>query len=878
MRISPLVLTCLLTAIPAARLMGQEFEFWPGTEYDSTVPTLSEVLGHAPGERITTIAEIHTYFAALAAAAPDRMKLQPYARSWEGRDLIYVVLGSPGNIARLSEIQDGMKALADPRTTSVSEAQQLIGSLPAITWLAYGVHGNEISSPDAAMMAAYHLLAAQGDSVVDEILAHSLLILDPSQNPDGRDRFTNHFREEVGLFPVGSPWAAERDEPWPGGRTNHYLFDLNRDWFAITQPETLGRIAALQQWYPQVYVDLHEMGSDSTYYFAPSALPVNPYILPSLKQHEELYGKNNAYWFDNFGFDYFNRETYDHFYPGYGDSWPAFQGTVGMTYEQASVRGMIARTTDGRELHFRDSVRHHFVASIATAQTTARNREAFLRAFWDFRSKAVETGRSDQVKALVIAADRDPSAANELASLLKVQGIEVSRNRDATSACGAALGRGSLAISLAQPTYQLIRTLLDRDVAIATDFMEEQEARRLRGQPHQLYDVTAFSLPLLFNLEALPCAAMPAGFSAEPLPALDAPRSDAKVAYLVPWGSLAAARLLTWALSEGLAAVSPDGTFTIGGREYPRGTLVFKTRDNSAGKIANLLEIAHRLGAEIVATDTAYVEAGMSFGSTESMRLRLPRVALAWDQPTNPYSAGNSRWVLEQRYGLAVTPIRTRRLVSADLDRFDVLLLPAGLGYTAALGPAGAERIKQWVKDGGTLIGFEGAVDWLASDKVGLISSQREQRAATDGPPEPLALRDESDYRSAIAPQDRRPDQLPGAILRTEIDDQHWLTAGLPSTLPLLVNGDRIYEPLDLDKGANAVRFAARDTLVASGYVWEENQVQLAFKPVTMVQQHGRGLVIAFTVDPTFRGMQRSTDILLINAIVRGTAHATRLR
>jgi hypothetical protein len=286
-------------------------DMWPGAQYDAAVPTVKKTLGYEPGERIAPHAHLMKYFEALAAAQPNRVKLIEYTRSWEGRKLILAVIGNEANMKRLPELQAGIKKLADPRKTTDADAQKLIASLPASVMLAYNVHGNEISGSDAAMVTAYHLLAAKGDKMVDSILANTLVMIDPTQNPDGRDRFVHNFEIAEGLEPVANPLAAEHAEPWPGGRTNHYMFDMNRDWFAMTQPETRGRIKTLLDWYPLVFVDLHEMGGDSTYYFAPEAIPYNPHIVKDQRDSLYWFGKNNAKWFDQFGFRYFTREVFD---------------------------------------------------------------------------------------------------------------------------------------------------------------------------------------------------------------------------------------------------------------------------------------------------------------------------------------------------------------------------------------------------------------------------------------------------------------------------------------------------------------------------------------------------------------------------------------
>ena len=339
-----ILLSILMSLTLSLPLNAQnDFVFWPDTNYDPAIPTIEEVLGYRPGDRITWHRDVIRYFQALAEASPDRVELREYARSWQGRELIYVVISNAQNSGDLIEAKANMQALADPRITSESVVQRIIEEQPAVTWLSYGVHGNEISSTDAAMLTAYHLLASRSDERIDSIMENTIVVIDPMQNPDGRDRFIHNYVTAEGLVPDSDRLSAEHDEPWPGGRTNHYLFDMNRDWFIQTQPETQGRTKAMLEWYPVAYVDAHEMGSDGTYFFAPEAIPYNPHLAEAQRSSLQLFGRNNARYFDQFGFDYFTREVYDAFYPGYGASWPSYFGSIAMTYEQASARGLVVR-------------------------------------------------------------------------------------------------------------------------------------------------------------------------------------------------------------------------------------------------------------------------------------------------------------------------------------------------------------------------------------------------------------------------------------------------------------------------------------------------------------------------------------------------------
>ena len=366
-----------------------------------------------------------------------------------------LIVASPERIAGLEATKRDLQRLADPRGLAPAEADAILARAPVVTWLMHAVHGDEISSSDAALMEAYHLLAARGDAAVDAILRESIVIIDPLQNPDGRARFVSTNLQGEAATPDAEPYAVERDQPWPGGRYNHYLFDMNRDWFAQTQPETRGRAALYREFWPHVVVDLHEMGGESSYYFAPPADPINPLITKNQQKWFDAFGRANGAMFDARGFAYFIREVYDSFYPGYGESWPIFQGAIGMTYEQASARGLRYRREDGAVLSYRDGVLHHFTAAITTAETAAKNRAAILRDFYDYRRSAVSEGETGPVREYLLVPGADPSRAERLARLLATQGIEVSRAVEPFRLGTRTLPAGTWVVPAAQPSGRL---------------------------------------------------------------------------------------------------------------------------------------------------------------------------------------------------------------------------------------------------------------------------------------------------------------------------------------------------------------------------------------------------------------------------------------
>ena len=906
---------CLFLVFALTASAQAKFEFWPGASYDPAVPTPRKVLGYDFGDRISSHANIVRYLEALAAAAPTRMKVFEYGKTWEGRELVYAAIGSEANIRRLPEIRAAMQRLHDPRKTPQAEAQKLMAGLPAILWLAYGVHGNEISSPDAALVTAYHLLAAH-DQMTGQIMANALVMICPLQNPDGRNRFIHDFEINEGLEPDANPLAAEHTETWATGRTNHYYFDLNRDWLGITQPETMAHIKTLQEWYPLVFIDLHEMGTDATYYFTPEADPYNPFL--TKEQHDDLYwfGKNNAKYFDQFGFNYFTRENYDAFYPGYGASWPFYYGGLAMTYENGSTRGLVVRRSDDTTITYRETVRRHFVTSVASCEAAAQNREKLLDMFYRYQVSAINEsgaeGSKDAIQEYILPRRGNTSAVDKLAQLLAFQGVEVNRAGAAFSNGGKQYPAGSYTIALAQPERRLVRDLLDPQVSMDDSFLKGEEQRRKRRLRSEIYDVTAWSLPLQFNVECVAAGARSQGsFSlvkTGDVPAGKVEGGKATVAYLVPWGATAAARMLTASLHAGLRVRSTDKKFTQNGRTFPDGTLIIVVKENAAEHV-DVHEMVQKLaassGAEVVGTNSGWVDEGPNFGSARVMYMKHPAILLAWDRPTNATSAGAVRFVLERQFGYPVTVIRTQQLGGADLSKFQVVILPeggGGEGYAGVLGANGARRLREWVQGGGTLIGIGSALSFMAANGMMAVSQENLPGATGGGgrggagaagggrggvaavaapsggePPARVPGKlyaSSEDLEKDTQPESQAPWPAHGFLAKAKVDQEHWITVGVPESVHALVSGSSIFTPLKADRGVNAVVFSAADQVMASGYSWEEFRKQLAYKPLLMVERDGRGNEIGFTADPNYRGYMDGLNLLFINAVFRGPAHA----
>ncbi len=912
-----LFLVLILVLDTASSVSAQGFPYRTGVQHDPGIPTAEVVLGRAIGASVSTAAEAVTYLRALAAASP-KLQVVQYGTSWQGRPLVVAIVTSESNRGRLIEVRAGMQRLADPRGLSAVDSLGLVESLPAVAWLGYTVHGDEPSGTDAALALAYHLVAAQDDPLVETILRETVVLIDPVQNPDGRDRFVHHFETMRGRWTDPEPDAAEHHQGWPGGRSNHYWFDLNRDWFARTQPETKARVRLFLAWRPLVVADLHEMGSNSSYFFAPPADPISPEIPASQRGWYERYGRNNARRFDDAGFAYFVREGYDCFYPGYADGWPTLQGAVGMTFEQGSVRGMRVRREDGIEVQYLDCVHHHFVASLGTLETIAAARREALAAYVAYRRDAIAQGESGTTREFLFPPGRDELRTRRLMAGLVAQGIEV---RIATGELANAEVRdyfgspptprvfptGTFVVSLAQPQKHLAASLLLPQLEIEPKFLAEQIRKHGKREDDDFYDLTAWSLPLLCDVDAYMSGQASLGPTIDVREGELAPdqsrhaRADLampKVAYLIPWGTNAGAALVAGLLCDDVRVHSMGKAFAQQGRAFPAGTAIVRVAEHADAvdlhRRVRALQL--RTGAEVVGTDTSWTEVGSSFGSNHTRFLPKPRVALVCDRPASPYSTGWARFLLEQEYGVPTTLIRARQLRGARLGNFDVLIFPDGGGYADEVGKAGAERIKAWVADGGTLITLGDATKWLTDKDVGLLTTESELRKKPtpakpdDKKPDDRKTEDAQaappptapakpvpdtpfDYEKAILPEKEPPAPTPGAILRVRTDPDHWLAFGYQGATNVLSSSRSIYTPIKLDSGVNVVVFERREKLLVAGFAWDDKLDQLAQKSYLVHQPVGRGHVVGFAEDPTVRAFADGLHLLFLNAVLLGPGY-----
>ncbi len=873
-----LPLVVLLAASTSLPLRASESLPLRDIDADPAIPTLQKVLGHDWAQKITSHAQVARYLQALSSAAPRRCRVVRYGSSTEGRGLCYVVIAKPENIDRIDQVRQRNLQLSDPRRTSSAEAQEIAGSAPAVVWLAASVHGNELSGTEAMLLTAYHLLADRREET-SGLLDQMVVLIDPLQNPDGRERFVNVNREMRGVFVDPHHLSAEHTERWPGGRSNHYFFDMNRDWFLQSQLETRHKVNAYLQWQPQIYVDAHEMGRNSTYYFVPPTDPINPFLAP--RQEQWLYdlGRNHAEWYDKFGFAYTTREIFDAFYAGYGSEWPTLQGGLGILWEQAGTRGLIVHRDDETRLRYQDAVLHHYVSCLATLNLVAQRREDLLLDFYDTRSQAVRLGSEGPVQSFFLLPGTDPSRTRRLAEVLRRNGIELHQLNKPLQVQGQDIrgGKkgnrrvpvGSYHIPVAQPTANLIRSLLDKTVAMDQEYIEQQLQRQADYLPDQIYDVTAWSLPLAFDVPCLSTGqpVVPKGpvWDGKTGPAAK-PLEEAKVAYLVRPGDAAIEALCLW-LRQGLRVHVMDEGFTLDDKQYPRGTLLLKKQDNPEALHEMIRPVAERLRLTVEPANTGFVTEGAHFGGPHARWVRRPRICLLIDSPAS-YSVGHTWYMLDQVWKYPATRVGFSHLSRLDLDDFNVLIMPHG-SYDGDLAPGErmVSKLKQWVRDGGTLILVKGAASWAAGEAVGLLAAERVMKPLDkDAGDKPEA---ESSSETAKQP----PESVPGAFLRANVFTKHWLTFGCPEQMHVMFNGNLLFEPPAPTKARSLVTFAQQDQLLSSGFCWPETLELAAGKMYMSYQSSGEGHIVAFADDPNYRAMYPGLQRLFINAVLFGPGH-----
>ena len=710
--------------------------------FDPAIPTQRDVLGFDPGARPLRHDEILRYLRALDEASP-RAKLVEYARSHEGRELVYLAVAEPETIAELDSFREEHARRADPR------ANVEIGSAKAVAWIAYGIHGDELSSSDAAVAVAYRLVAGQ-DGLAERLRRELVILIDPLENPDGRDRFLAQTRSFAHATPNADVEDLSHTTLWPWGRGNHYLFDLNRDWFTMVQPESR-RSEVIASWNPQLVVDSHEMGSDDTYLFSPARHPFNPFLPPTHKTWGDRFAADQAKALDRHGYPYYTREWNEEFFPGYGSSWASYAGAIGILYEMSGTEGTLVKNQVGRVRTYPQAVHHQATSTMANLTTLADHRAEVLADFVANRRHAM---RPERVATWVLPRGAHPERTDRLAALLQRQGIEVLATRSAFVAVSGAIdartGRtpqavgstGAYAVRLDQPLAPLVHQLLDPHIPMNAEFFREEREYLERGKGTRLYEITAWSLPLAYDIEAYWTKALPTTEGWKP--AEIAPEAGELVATSAkPFGFLVegitdrSLPLLAQLLGDGIRVQVAEKPFKIGGRTWPRASLLVIAEGQSPDLAERLGEAARRHGVSIHAVPTAKTEDGPDLGGGHFKPLVAPRVGVWAGWPISPSEYGALWHLFDQELDLRFNALDLGRFGGIDLARYNVLIFPPafGEGYRAAIGEGGVKRLRSWIEAGGTAIGIGSGAEFLAADDLELTRTRLRREALEDFPP-----------------------------------------------------------------------------------------------------------------------------------------------
>ncbi len=823
------------------------------------VPTFEDVSGYAVGERITQTHQIERYLERLAVAS-DRVTFEVIGRSWEERPLMVAIVTSPENHARLDEIQRNAQRLGDPRNLAAGDEASILQNQPAIVWLGGSIHGFELSGTEGLLMLLEHLTTRDDQATLDAI-RNTVILIDPVLNPDGRDAFAhhNHHRLSGSANPSRMDWNNDFTS-WEAlsFRTGHYFFDTNRDWFAQTQAETPPRARVFREWRPQVGVDAHEMGPDIEFYVDPPTDPVGPFFPEYASRWFERFGEAHARAFDAAGVQYTLGEMFNYFYPGYTTSYLSYQGAVGMLYEQGSSRGLALDRADGTTRTLADAAHQQYLAAWAAVRLASDERLALLADYVAAQRESIADGARG-TRRYLIDAESNPAMAAELAATLVRNGIEVGRLTEGVSLSGVSdrageavgsrsFSTGTYVVEAAQPLNRLVRVLMEPHVPVPEEFLEAARTRLDRGENPRFYDITAWSLPLLFNVEAFGSTDS-RSLASSPFAENDGvmlPPSNAAYAYLLDGAASGVPAALHHLRDRGHRVGMLTKPTRIGGRDYPSGTGIVYVADDPDVH-ADVRDLAQRFRLEARSTASGLAERGHpSLGATDVVHLRPTRVALLAEEPVHAYSFGWAWHALDQQYDIQATVLRTRSLGSAPLAEFDVVEVPSVTDTTTIPG-AHLERLARWVREGGTLVAIGGAVE-LARGPLGLLSLD------------------------VWSEEDQYPIATPGAFVRTELDHESWLVAGYDGGFPALVQSDRVYvERQDRPSPARraVVRYATDDLRIA-GHLWPENTERLPGGVFAFVERAGSGQVVAFAEDPNFRGYWRGADRLFLNAVLIG--------
>ncbi len=805
-----------------------------------TLLSPSKFLGYELGERFTPHHRVIAYFEHAASVSPKIMQWFSYGNTYEGRPLNYAVVSSPANIERIESIRKNNLRLAGMVSDEPGKPDQ-----PVVVWLSYNVHGNEASSTEVSMQMLYELISGSNTSV-NGWLKNTVVIIDPCLNPDGRDRYVNWINQVIGSRPNANINSREHDEPWPQGRTNHYYFDLNRDWAWQSQIETRARVKAYHSWMPAIHVDFHEQYYNSPYYFAPAAEPFHEVITPFQREFQHVIGKNHARYFDERGWLYFTREYFDLFYPAYGDTYPIYNGAIGMTYEQAghSMAGVSIATGEDT-LTLKDRIDHHLTTGLSTLEIASENFRKVNAEFEKYFDEGKRLG-SGTYKTYIIK-DAGAGKMNMLRDFFVRNRIEFGYPSSAGKAKGFNYFTGKneqfnydrkdLMVSTYQPKAALVRVLFEPESKLSDSMT---------------YDITAWALPYAYGMQSYALTEKMVPAKSDRAPDTSAMVSNA-YAYLVNYSSFEDARFLAAVMKAGFKVRIAESSFTYKGRPYNAGTLIILKNAN-ADKIDQLPPIAGKFSIEMSAIESGFMDAGVDMGSEKIRIMRKPRVGLLAGEGLNQHAVGEVWHLFDQELDFPITVFSSGDPGKVSLKDVDVLIMADGY-YSSLSDKDGNAELKSWVKNGGKVIAIGSAAAQMSEGGWGFTKKKENAEE----------VKDEYANLKKYADRDRAglSDHIPGAIYKTELDNTHPLGYGYPNFYFTLKLNPTIYEFV---KDGWNVGVLKKERQVA-GFVGDRLHSRIKDGTTIGVVPLGKGSVVFFSDDPIFRSFWESGKLMFFNSV-----------
>lgn len=896
----------------------KNFEYHPGAIYNPKIPSPKNITGYDIGSEPLRYNEIINYFTTLDKES-DEVKMIEMGKTYEGRSLFYLIITSKENFARIEEIKQNISKLADPRKIKrEDEIEDIITNTPAIAWLAYGIHGDELSSSDAAIQLAYHL-AAGLDELSIKLKKEIVILIDPLQNPDGRERYLAQMQQWRGEVINSDVQTIQHTGVWPWGRGNHYLFDMNRDWFLLVHPESQARVKTVLSWNPQLFVDAHEMGSYDTYLFSPAGPPFNPNMNEFNHKWRKIFSQDQAKAFDRYGWSYYTREWNDEWYPGYGSGWSLYIGAVGILYEQAQTDGSIIKRPDGTFLSFKDAVHRQFISSISNLETVAKNRKKLLKDFYNAKKEDMIL-KKGEAQCYIFLPGNNKSRITNLVEKLLIQNIEVyilekelvleNLNGIWEKKIKKKIPKGSYIVNLDQPMGRLAKTILEFDPRMDNETLARERKKLEKEKQSEMYDVTAWSLPIAYDIEAywldrkitdhlkkISMIEKPDPEIINPLP---------KYGYIFDYSDDSALKLLYDLLEKGYKLRSAKEPFVIEKNRFNRGAILIRLNENPESIHTDIKSLAQNTIIKISGVNTALSSEGPDLGGNDFILLEKPKIAIATGPMISTGSFSSIWHLIDYRMKMTASILDVNSIQVLDLRKYNVLILPSSnnpQAYNQILGKDGISKLKKWIENGGTLIGIGNAAAFLA-DTTNAISKVKLRHQALnelnifedetrkelniknikidstkiwDTPDSIIKYTEKKntfDLKSLERDDELMRIFMPrGAIMSLNLDTEHWLTFGMNEKAGALVFTSNVL--LSRFPVQTPARFDKYENIRLSGLVWQEARDRWQQTAYLTRESSGYGQIILFSSEPNFRGYFHSTERLLLNAILLGPGWGT---